>query len=338
MKAQSSTSISCGLCVALAAAMVLGSQQAATGQDHQGPATLARTRRVPSAVFSSFSADGTRRVPAITVELASGRSFTADVDPRTDAIRLWLRHSRGTAVILRPIRWQRVVCVKVGEETLSGEEFREVIVQPRELVPRGDEVEVGRSGFIRVHAGPPTDSHAAESPASAGWSGAMAATGGGPRAAIAVRSLAIDAWVANWDADVEVDGLVVEVHPLGANQAPVPVRGTLGVTLMGWRSATANSKQYSARLGRWSHLVGPTDFGPSGAVYRLPFQSAHPEYNLQWAPYGAVHARLSVPGGGVFEATQSDVRIRPYSAARDYLQQTTGGRFFCLERTGRGRR
>ena len=311
MKAHFSTSIFCGLCVALGTAMVPGRQEAAAGQDRQRP---------------------------VTVEVASGRSFTAEVDPRTDETRLWLRQSRGTVVILRPIRWERVVRAQLGEEALSGEEFRGAIVQSGELMQRGNKVEAGRSGFIRVHAGGSTDSHATESAASARGSAAMTTAGGGPRVAIPVRSLAIDAWVANWDGDVEVDGLAVEVRPLDGNQEVVPVHGTLEVSLMGWRAATANSKQYSARLGRWSQLVGPTDFGLSGAVYRFPFQSAHPEYNLQWAPDGAVHARLSVPGGGVFEVTKSDVRIRPYSAARDHLQQTTGGRFFPLERTGRGKR
>ncbi|MFH1923324.1 MAG: hypothetical protein ABIP48_25965, partial [Planctomycetota bacterium] len=77
------------------------------------------------------------------------------------------------------------------------------------------------------------------------------------------------------------------------------------------------------------------EFGLLGAKYRFPFQAVHPEFDLELAPYAAVHARLSVPGEGVFEATESDVRVRPYSATRDHLQYTTGQRFFPLERTGR---
>lgn len=338
MKARFSTSTLFGLCLALAAVAVPGKQKAAASEYRQRPVTVAGRRLVTPAAFWISSADGVRRVPASTVEVASGRSFTGDVDLRTDATRLWLRESHGTAVIIRPIRWDRVVRAQVGEETFSGAEFRKAIVQAREVVPKGDKVRLGRSGSIRVHAGGPADSPAAESRVSGRGSDAMTTPGGGTRAAVPVRSLALDARVANWDADVEVDGLVVQVRPLDASQAVVPVRGTLEVSLTGWRAATANSKQYSARLGRWSQLVGPTDFGLSGAAYRLPFQAAHPEYDLRWAPYGAVHARLSIPGVGVFEVTESDVRVRPYSATRDYLQQTTGGRFFPLERTGRGRR
>jgi hypothetical protein len=91
-------------------------------------------------------------------------------------------------------------------------------------------------------------------------------------------------------------------------------------------------------LGHWERPVDPGDFGPGGAVYRLPFQEVHPELDTSMAPRGAVHARLSVPGQGTFEATSSMVRIRPYSAIRDALQRETGFRFFPQEWTQDGRR
>ncbi|MFH1267499.1 MAG: hypothetical protein ABIK89_17385 [Planctomycetota bacterium] len=259
----------------------------------------------------------------VTVEVASGRSFTGWVDPRTDEAELWLRWSRGTMAILRPIDWERVVKAQIGGDTVPGVELFNAVAPKKEIVPVGESVEAPRPKVLRVHSAGSAAPRPTKTPRSAPRSEAVAATGAGGRAAPRVRSLEIDAWVANWDGDVEVDGLVVEVRPLDANGAVVPVHGTLAVNLIG------------CRLGRWTRLVRPTEFGLLGAKYRFPFQAVHPEFDLELAPYAAVHARLSVPGRGVFETTESDVRIRPYSAARDHLQYATDQRFFPLERTGR---
>ena len=142
----------------------------------------------------------------------------------------------------------------------------------------------------------------------------------------------------NWDSDVEADGLVVHLRPLDASGDVVPVQGTLEVTLIGWRWGRTHSRQAPVRLARWTRSVEPADLGPFGVEHRLPFQAVHPEFDLGWAPQGTVHARLSAPGQGVFDATESTVRIRPYSAIRDHLEYVSGARFFPGERTGRGPR
>jgi hypothetical protein len=48
--------------------------------------------------------------------------------------------------------------------------------------------------------------------------------------------------------------------------------------------------------GRWSKVLGVADFGPAGAVCRLPFQSIRPEFDDRWLSPGIVHACLAVPG------------------------------------------
>ena len=78
--------------------------------------------------------------------------------------------------------------------------------------------------------------------------------------------------------------------------------------------------------------MSAADFDPSGAVYRLAFQAVHPDFQFDLDPHGLVHARLSVPGDGAFEASQALVRIRAYSSVRDHVQQTTGSRFLPVER------
>ena len=276
---------------------------------------------------------------AVTVEPVEGRSFTAKVDRRTDDWQLWLRWSRGSAHLLRPIRWDRIRRVHVGQETLTGEQFRrrveaarpEVIPLPPEGPPRRIDVK-GAEYPGDAKAAAPTREAPGREPAARP---ALAA----PEAR-RVRSLAIDVAVANWDADVEVDGLIVDVYPLDGDGQVVPVYGTLEVDLTIQRWGVVKRPQPFIQRGRWTELVRTRHFGPSGARYRLPFGAAgfHPEFDRCAAPYGAVHAQLSVPGQGVFAATQSTVRIRPYSAVRDALERSTGERFFPQEKTGGGRR
>jgi hypothetical protein len=88
-------------------------------------------------------------------------------------------------------------------------------------------------------------------------------------------------------------------------------------------------------IGRWTVRLVPQQFGPAGAIVKLPFQGVHPEFDLNIGPYGLVHARLSIPGNASFEASDSMLRIRPYSAVRDESQQINGHRFFDVERVDR---
>ena len=263
----------------------------------------------------------------IAVRLASGRTFTAELDTRTDASLLYLRWRQGSASILRPIQWDRVVRVHVAGGQLSGGEFHELVKQWRRDVPvRPEEAAIRNRP---VFSSPPDPGQSA--PAASDAPQREPET---PR----VRSLAIEAVIANWDADVENDGLLVYVYPLDAGGAIVPVRGTVEVELTGERTGIIKRAQPFRRVGRWTRRVRFEDFGPDGAVVRLAFQSVHPEFDLEYAPHGAVGVRLSVPGQGTFETTASTVRIRPYSVVRDQLQHATGRRFFGHERTGAGRR
>ncbi len=262
----------------------------------------------------------------VTVRLASGRTFTAQVDARSDAMHLWLRWQRGSAVVRRPVRWDRVVQVQVDGRDLSGEEFRRSVEADRPDQPVPAAETTGPKKIVIRGPARPAGSASATSTASR----AVRQT---PR----VRSLAIEAGVANWDADVEVDGLMVRVYPLDAQGAVVPVRGSFSADLTGQWQDTVRRRHPFANMGRWTHQVRQADFGIDGAVYRLPFQGVHPEFDLGVAPQGMVHVRLNVPGQGAFEATESMIRIRPYSATRDELQQATGRRFFVHERT-EGRR
>jgi hypothetical protein len=115
-------------------------------------------------------------------------------------------------------------------------------------------------------------------------------------------------------------------------------RGLVEAHLFTERVGVTTPGDAFVREARWVKSVRIEDFSAGGATVKLPFLRFHPEFDSHRAPYGAVHVRLSVPGHGVFEATQSVVRLRPYSATRDRYQQRTGRRFLDMERTGRGQR
>lgn len=265
----------------------------------------------------------------VTVELISGRSFTASVDARTDDAQLWLRWGVDSARLLRPIQWDRIREARVGQQTLTGAEFRRLVEASRPaVIPLPPEVLPGR--IVSKGEGYPAGEAAGETPSA---ERARPAPDGRR-----VQSLTIDVGLARWDADAEVDGLVVDICPLDATGRVVPVDGTLEVELIVQRWGVIKHPQPFAQRGRWIKRVRSEDFGPSGARYRLSFDAVglHPEFESKLGPFGAVCAELSVPGQGVFAATDSLVRIRPYSAVRDALERATGRRFFPREKTGGG--
>ena len=96
----------------------------------------------------------------------------------------------------------------------------------------------------------------------------------------------------------------------------------------------ANADQFP-ELARWTQVVAAGDFTDGVAAYRLPFQALHPDFNVDLGSLGLVHARLSVPGQGVFEATTGATPIRQFNPVRDRLQQQVGQRFWPIERTDR---
>jgi len=255
---------------------------------------------------------------SISVEVVSGRIFTGEVDGQTDDQRLWMRFGSDSIVLLRPIQWDRVVAARAGGLELSGKQFRDMVVGLQKKLGKPVPEETGELVII----GDAEDNVSSSRTVPPGR----------------VHSLAIEATIANWDSDVEVDGLLLHVYPLDADGRVVELSGTLQVDLVGRDIGAIERGQPFGRLGRWSKRVRPGDFGSRGAVYRLPFQSVHPQFDTRISPHGAVYARLAVAGQGVFETTESDVRVRPASAVRDDLQLSTGRRFFQHEQTGRGKR
>jgi hypothetical protein len=253
----------------------------------------------------------------VRVLVASGRRFTAEIDRRTDAATLWLRWGQETGVILRPIDWDRVVQVEIAGEKFSRDVVRQAVILVRRELPQA------------VSSPPPPPAPEARPtilPTPIAKAGKAVAA---PRR---VRTLEVEASLAKWGPNVDVDGLVVEVYPLDEQGAIVPVQGTVEAELIGQGRGPVTAGGL-ATLGHWVECIWPEDFGYRGARCRLPFQAVQPEFDPRWAAKGMVHVRLNVPGEGVFEATAATTRIRTFSEIRDNCQEAAGQRFLPNERT-----
>ena len=266
----------------------------------------------------------------VTVQAVSGRQFQGQVDPRTSESALWLRIGKPQAFVRRPIAWDRVVAVQVGEKKHSAAEFRRLIVSP-DWQWASDPFEDEPVAILSDDNGLPAPEDVSSNLQAAYWEPDSADL----NSASLVTAIHIDADVANWDSDVEVDGLLVHIFPLNNNGETVEALGTLEVNLIGEGPTNLVRGNPFPALGRWSQVVRPENVGPGGAIFRLPFQGMSPDFRGKWnlGSFGMVHARLSVAGQGVFEDTAAFTRIRPYSPVRDRMQQLRGTRFHPWELT-----
>jgi hypothetical protein len=157
---------------------------------------------------------------------------------------------------------------------------------------------------------------------------------------MAVASVTFDARLANWDGDVETDGLILDVLPISEDGYLLPARGMVEVELLApqhrmFHHAPLSGGDTLERVERWTQTVALEDFTASGARLKLPFGAVHPEFDWDWTPVGLVHVRLIIPGDGIFEDSLDGLRIRPYAPNRDRYEMNRGRRFAPTERVGR---
>ncbi len=270
----------------------------------------------------------------IAVAVESGRIFTGEVDARTNDTQLWLRQTQPGITLNRLIDWNSIVLAQRDERQLSAAELQ---AQVDEL--KSSEVEAGL--LPDAAAGQTTSIEEVPRPKSIlpqPWQPdtqlshyIQAARENNTQ----VCSLSIDAHVAQWSRTVQSNGIILHVYPLDGLGRMVAVDGTLDVDLIAQVPPGLHQGISLPRIGHWTVRLTPDQFCPAGAVVKLPFQSVQPEFDLQFGPYGLVHATLNVPGSGSYETSQAMLRIRPYSAVRDEEQQLTGHRYFDVERVDR---
>lgn len=255
----------------------------------------------------------------LTVELASGRKFTGHVDLKTSDQHLVLRFTRGSASLKRPIEWKRIVSAAVDGQPIAADMLRATAEgmksQEPETRSQAPEIREGEARECEAPAEPelPTKT---------------------------VASVTFDARLANWDGDVETDGLILDILPMSEDGYLHPARGTVEVELFApqhrvFHHAPLSGGDTLERVERWTQTIGVEDFTTSGARLKLPFGAVHPEFDWDWTPVGLVHVRLVVPGDGVFEDSLDGLRIRPYAPNRDRYEMNRGRRFVPTERVGR---
>jgi hypothetical protein len=256
----------------------------------------------------------------LRISVASGREFSGYVDARTDNDRLWLR-SEGTAIeVVRPINWQRITGAELGGRQLSVAELRQMADQlksPSDLKERRLQSVDEDNVAVRDTGDRSQQTHAEQAQTAA---------------ASPIRSVDFDAQIANWDGDVEPDGLLIHLFPLDGNGNMTPVSGTLWVEFIAPRRRKYHEVPQGrgvsvGPIGRWSRMVNPSDLTTRGVVVKLPFQAVHPSFDDGINTYGLVHLRLTVPGHGVFEKVYDGVRTRRvFTPTRDALLPSTTGR------------
>lgn len=259
----------------------------------------------------------------VSVRLHNGRTLSAVIDPESSQQQLWLRWENAAAVIRQPVAWSDVASVEVTAGEYSGQAFR------KRLPPVAD---------ARVAAKVKTPLSRVREDTAVTSGPAVEVSEQGPRRTI--RSLAVDARAANWNADLAVDGIRLTVYPLDENGEVVAISGTVTAELVGdVRSLRKpQPKQrfpHFSRIGWWSRSVQPDAFGTSGAALELPFQSYDLELDGTVRSRTLLVVRLSVPGQGSYQASVADLWARPFSITRNRIEASTGRRYLPQELRGR---
>ncbi|MEX1224526.1 MAG: hypothetical protein WEA31_08260, partial [Pirellulales bacterium] len=251
-----------------------------------------------------------------TVLLTDGSRLTAPIDASSDTDRLVLRFETATATLLRRIAWSRVARIEVAGEQLTAEQLRARLDEFVSVRPRD---EARRAGTTVSEQLP----RPRQAPTVAPTVSPTVA-----RTVANVRSVAVDAVAANWDADVPVDGLTVAIAPLDGWGRLVAASGTVEIELFGdhrslRRPLPPTRHESFDRLGRWVVLLDKRHFSPAGYIFDLPYQGFDPAEKSTIRPQGLVNVRLSIPGQGVFEASATDVRLTPFSPLRNRIEAST---------------
>ncbi len=248
----------------------------------------------------------------VRAQTQDGKISTGEVDAETDDNLLWLRLTAPSIVVKHGIRWSVISKISHADRQFSAAEFRPVAEKLKSAVP----ADIFSPKATDRVGKPDVESNRGKTVPSR-----------------RVQSIRIETVAANWDADVELDGLELWVIPVTADGGVLPVEGMLSVQLIGQNYARRGPAYPT--IGRWSRRVRIADYDDfRGALYRLPFQTVNPEFDLDFGWSGIVNCRLSESGHGNFEASR-DVRVRTSSSLRDQLQLRTHRRFFPSERTSR---
>lgn len=261
----------------------------------------------------------------VEVTVRSGRLFIAEIDSRTDTETLWIKYGTGNTTIWRPIQWKYVEKTECDGEPLKKSEIIEIARKSTHA-----EADCDTSSAQAYHAARP-DPAARRHRAAKDTQSTQTRT-------TRVRSARFNASLGNWDADVEPDGLVLDVTPLDESGRPLNVDSVLHVTLFASKAENFDSVsggERIERIGQWTVTLDRNQWQGYSYVVRLPFQAVDPGFDTTVAAEGLVHTRLVVPGHGTFDRSIDGVQLRKFGPLRDWLERRGQSRWLPQERTGR---
>ena len=259
--------------------------------------------------------------PDISLTLVTGRTIEGRIDADSDSQFLWLRRSDSNIELISRLEWSHIASGRVGTEQMTGDSLREWSEKNKSASRSFAELAANttRAGSAMVNR--TSDTKVAARPV----------------------TLVIHAYVGQWDADSQTDGVFIELIPLDINGQICPVAGQVEITLVIEDEKLDGGLSIPLRpefkqLERKSFKVRPEQFANGPARFQLPFRQSHPEFNPRISPTALVHARLNIPGYKVLEASESNVLIRECSYLRDQMQYYSGQRYQPIESNGQPNR
>lgn len=257
----------------------------------------------------------------LSVQLVGGRTVQGVVDARTNDQQLWLRATSGTAYVQRGIVWGRVEKADYQEKSLTREELQEMAATLATAPPQA--VSGKRPKGERSQ---PLDGEGSQAES--------------PLRAAKLVTISCSAWLANWDSDVEPDGIVLEVRGLDERGSLVEVQGAIEATLWSpvkraFHERPATAGVILERVESWRSTSEQGARRDDALQVKLPFGSVHPDFQSAVGSYGALQVKVVSPGNGVFFATIDPLMIRTYSPIKDAYRNGNGGRHLPQEGTGR---
>ena len=196
--------------------------------------------------------------PVVEVRLTSGRRFAGAIDAGSTTEQLVVRSTAGGLVIRRPIRWDRIVAATIAARPVEMAELKRLAAEVRSQGPGASSQEPVRPA--------PSLIEVAEAIA--------------PPVVVApppVATISFDAFIANWDGDVETDGLIVDLVPIDAFGHLMPrTAGVLEVELFAsqrrimLQHAPLSGGDTFERVERWSVAVSRNKLAPAASACGCP--------------------------------------------------------------------
>ena len=261
---------------------------------------------------------------AVRVRLTDGRIVTGTVNERTDESELWLHFHHPNLQMSAAFRWDQVESAIYFGRQLDPDELYRLATQlktsappPAPFHPRHGEDLSPYSTYQSHPHGIPQFGPRQFGAQQFGAQQFGAQRFGNHANPGRVTSLQAVARLAQWDADAAIDGLELHIQPLTIDGRILPVNGTISASLHAAVRSRYENERPTQELERWSEVIRAADFGPDGAIVRLPFRRSGPDDNLNISSNGRVQVRLGVSGHGAFDA-QIPINIRNIDPFQDH--------------------